>query len=198
MKELELEEKKVIGIDFGGTKIKFAVVTETGQIIGDEILLPTESDRPAKEIFENDPTLLAKALDPDHTWSVLHFAGSYSQADCGGNGFNPQEWQWFGEALIKAGAVSPQTIGVHIAALVCESKPIRSHKTVGYKAIFNAGWAGQIFDGNMSAAMKLLLLEGVDIEKYDEQSKAVLYCARDEANKWLKQNNSSQKDNLAL
>ena len=52
MKELELEEKKVIGIDFGGTKIKFAVVTETGQIIGDEILLPTESDRPAKEIFE--------------------------------------------------------------------------------------------------------------------------------------------------
>ena len=45
-----MKDKKVIGIDFGGTKIKFAVVAEDGKIHGEEILLPTESNRPAQEI----------------------------------------------------------------------------------------------------------------------------------------------------
>lgn len=46
----KLRKKKVIGIDFGGTKIKFGVVTESGIILGDEILLPTQSNRRSGEI----------------------------------------------------------------------------------------------------------------------------------------------------
>ncbi|NOZ61585.1 MAG: ROK family protein [Calditrichaeota bacterium] len=46
----EMEERKVIGIDLGGTKIKFGVVTEDGDILGREISLPTESSRPSQEI----------------------------------------------------------------------------------------------------------------------------------------------------
>ena len=47
-----MKQKKVVGIDFGGTKIKFAVVSETGEILGEEILLATESHRSAKKIVE--------------------------------------------------------------------------------------------------------------------------------------------------
>jgi len=45
-----MKQKKVIGIDFGGTKIKLAVISDDGKIHGEEILLSTESHRPAKEI----------------------------------------------------------------------------------------------------------------------------------------------------
>lgn len=45
-----MEQRIVIGIDFGGTKIKCGVVTESGKILGTEIQLPTESSRPAGEI----------------------------------------------------------------------------------------------------------------------------------------------------
>lgn len=44
-------QRKVIGIDLGGTKIKFGVITEEGEISGQEILLPTESSRKAEEII---------------------------------------------------------------------------------------------------------------------------------------------------
>ncbi|OQX85701.1 hypothetical protein B6D60_07450 [candidate division KSB1 bacterium 4484_87] len=47
-----MAERKVIGIDLGGTKIKFGVVAETGEILGREILLPTESHRPSQEIVK--------------------------------------------------------------------------------------------------------------------------------------------------
>ncbi|OQX95880.1 hypothetical protein B6I21_03100 [candidate division KSB1 bacterium 4572_119] len=45
-----MKEKLIVGIDFGGTKIKFGVVTESGEILGKEILIPTESHKPADEI----------------------------------------------------------------------------------------------------------------------------------------------------
>jgi len=56
-----MTQKKVIGIDFGGTKIKLAVVAEDGKIHGEEILLATESNRPAKDIVETMRTGVIKA-----------------------------------------------------------------------------------------------------------------------------------------
>jgi len=47
-----MTEKKVVGIDLGGTKIKVGVVTEDGKILGKEILLPTKSSRPANQILQ--------------------------------------------------------------------------------------------------------------------------------------------------
>ena len=45
-----MNEKLVIGIDFGGTKTKFGIVTESGEILGDELTLSTGSDRKGEEI----------------------------------------------------------------------------------------------------------------------------------------------------
>lgn len=42
--------KKVIAIDFGGTKMKFGLVTSEGKILGDPLTLPTQSERPGNEI----------------------------------------------------------------------------------------------------------------------------------------------------
>ena len=56
-----MTQKKVIGIDFGGTKIKLAVISEDGKIHGEEILLATESNRPAKEIVSTMQTGIIKA-----------------------------------------------------------------------------------------------------------------------------------------
>lgn len=45
-----MEEKTVAGIDFGGTKIKFGVITASGKFLGETLILPTESHRPGNEI----------------------------------------------------------------------------------------------------------------------------------------------------
>lgn len=46
-----MEEKTIVGIDFGGTKIKFGLVLENGKIFGDTLTLPTESHRRGDEII---------------------------------------------------------------------------------------------------------------------------------------------------
>ena len=45
-----MEQKIVAGIDFGGTKIKFGLVLESGKILGDTLTLATESARRGDEI----------------------------------------------------------------------------------------------------------------------------------------------------
>jgi len=45
-----MKEKIIIGIDFGGTKIKFGLVLENGEILGETLTLPTESHRRSDEI----------------------------------------------------------------------------------------------------------------------------------------------------
>ena len=45
-----MEEKIVVGIDFGGTKIKFGLIREGGAILGETLTLPTNSDRRGDEI----------------------------------------------------------------------------------------------------------------------------------------------------
>lgn len=45
-----MEQKIVAGVDFGGTKIKFGLVLEDGNILGETLTLPTKSDRRGDEI----------------------------------------------------------------------------------------------------------------------------------------------------
>ncbi len=45
-----MEQKIVVGVDFGGTKIKFGLVLESGKILGETLTLPTESNRRGDEI----------------------------------------------------------------------------------------------------------------------------------------------------
>lgn len=45
-----MQEKIVVGIDFGGTKIKFGLVLENGTILGETLIIPTNSSRRGDEI----------------------------------------------------------------------------------------------------------------------------------------------------
>lgn len=150
----------------------------------------------AKAIFKNDPALLAKVLDLDYIWSAFEFTENFMEKDKSTGSFHLKQWSWLGRVLLEVGIQNPKVIGVNIAAMVCIYPAYNREREIEFNKEFHISRARTIFDGNMEAVMRLLLLEGVDIEKYDEQSKAVLLLARDEANKWLKQNNSQPKDNL--
>ncbi len=152
----------------------------------------------AKEIFENAPALLARALDPDYIWSVFNFTYKFAEKNKDTHTIASKQWRWLGETLIEAAADNPQIIGVQIAAMVCRYPPSNREKRIEFNGNFSQTEVKSIFNNQEEQVMKLLLLQGVDIEKYDEQSKAVLYCAQDEANKWLKQNNSQHIDNHDL
>ena len=144
----------------------------------------------AKKIFENDPVLLAEALDPDCIWSVFEFIDSLVKKNKPDGRFDLKQWQWLGRTLIEASVDNPQIIGVQIAAMACCYPSYNRNNEIEFNGKFNRSVTRSIFNNQEEKVMKLLLLQGVDIEKYDEQSKVVLYCAQDEANKWLKQNNS--------
>jgi glucokinase len=45
-----MEQKIIVGVDFGGTKIKFGLVLTDGNILGETLTLPTKSDRRGDEI----------------------------------------------------------------------------------------------------------------------------------------------------
>jgi len=141
----------------------------------------------AKKIYEKDPALLAKVLDPNYIWSGFEFIDNFMEKGSDGR-FYLKQWSWLGERLIKAANENSQVIGVHTAAMLCIYPAYNREKGIEFNDEFQQQDLEQIFTGNNDAVMKLLLLEGVDIEKYDEQSKKVLYRAQAEAKKWLNQN----------
>lgn len=47
-----MNDKNVVGIDFGGTKIKFGLVDQKGRVLGEPMTLPTESNRNAYAIVK--------------------------------------------------------------------------------------------------------------------------------------------------
>ena len=149
----------------------------------------------AKKIYENDPALLAKVLDPDYIWSVLDFTYNFAEKDKDTYAIDSRQWMWLGRTLIEASADNTQIIGVHIAAMASSMISHNREKQIEYKDEFYQTEVESIFNNQEYKAMKLLLLEGVNIEKYDETSKKVLVYARDIATKWLMQNNSQLKDN---
>ena len=149
----------------------------------------------AKNIFEKNPVLLAKALTHDYIWSVFYFTDNFAEKNKDTHTIDSKQWRWLGQTLIEASADNPQIIGVHIAAMACCFQLYNRKNQIEFTNKFYQTEVKAIFNNQEYLAMKLLLLEGVDIEKYDEQSQAVLRCVRDEATKWLKQNNSQPKDN---
>jgi len=149
----------------------------------------------AKKIFENDPVMLTKVLDPDYIWSVFDFTMEFVEKNKQTGTFDQKQWQWLGRVLLEAGKNNPQVIGPQIANMFCEVTSYNRAKAIKFRGKFDRSVLKSIFNNQEEKVMKLLLLEGVDIEKYDEQSKTVLYCAQDEANKWLNQNNNQSDDN---
>ena len=141
----------------------------------------------AKDIFENNPALLAKVLDPDYIWSVFDFSLNFAEKDKGTNILHQSQWKWLGGVLLEAGKNNPQVIGPQIANIFYKILNLNREKNIEFNDKFDHSVLKSIFSNQEEKVMKLLLLQGVDIEKYDEQSKAVLFRARDEATEWLKQ-----------
>ncbi len=56
------DSKKVVAIDFGATKVKAGVVNSEGKILGQEILLATQSNRPAVQIVATMKSAIEKAI----------------------------------------------------------------------------------------------------------------------------------------
>lgn len=57
-----MKDKIAVGIDFGGTKIKTAVISENGEIIGAPVVTPTEAQRPAHDILQSMVNTVHDAL----------------------------------------------------------------------------------------------------------------------------------------
>lgn len=57
-----MNEKNVVGIDFGGTKIKFGIVDRGGRVRGEPLSLPTESHREAGAIVNTMIEGIEKSL----------------------------------------------------------------------------------------------------------------------------------------
>lgn len=58
-----MKQKLAIGIDFGGTNIKTAVVKENGKIIGQPIVLATNNQRPGIEIIKTIKESVSQAIE---------------------------------------------------------------------------------------------------------------------------------------
>ena len=148
----------------------------------------------AKDIYESNPDLLGNALDPDNIWSVWDFACLVSQTVQGGNGFKPEEWKWLGQVLLKAGEKYPKVIGPNIARLLVIVDRDSPYNQFVLKSEFIEPGINVIFNNHMKAVMSLLLLKGIDLEKYDHQSKEILQFTRDYANKWFNERNNQNND----
>ena len=144
----------------------------------------------SKKIYESNPALLTKVLDPDYIWSVFDFTDNFMEKNDDGR-FSINQWSWLGHVLLEASNIDPLVIGVHIVPMLCYYPAYNRERGIEFNDKFQQQDLEQIFSGNVSAVMKSLLFEGIDIEKYDEQSKKVLYRAQAEAEKWLNQNNSN-------
>ncbi len=57
-----MKDKITVGIDFGGTKIKTAIISENGEILGKPVITPTEAQRPSHEIVQSMVKTINDAL----------------------------------------------------------------------------------------------------------------------------------------
>ena len=152
-----------------------------------------------KKSFEDNHTLLPKVLAPDKITDIFNFRGDFKEAYHNSNMIDYKQWQWLGQLLLEAGKVNAKVVGPHIAGFVCYNTKDMSKDFDNFNPTLDYQIAKDVFNDNMKDVMNLLLLESVDIEKYDKPSQAILYFAREEAKKWFRQNdNQSNNDNSQI
>ena len=71
MSKLEKEDKVIVGIDLGGTKIKIGLLNQEYQIIG-QTAIPTQANRPYQQVI----------ADMGQTAITLLEQNGYSLKDC--------------------------------------------------------------------------------------------------------------------
>lgn len=135
----------------------------------------------AKEIFENNPDALIKAIDSDYISTIGQLVIYFSSPKGGGPGFDPQEWEWLANVLLDAGGSNPHFIIPQLTDLVIEEQ----HQVGGeIRQEFKVERVDQLFRKNLAAFMKLLTYE-IDIDKFNMSEKARIQFAQQEARKWL-------------
>lgn len=129
----------------------------------------------AKELFSDEPERFLKTLDPHFMYSSFHFS-RYGYSNQGENAFQPQEWRWFAELLLKAGKIDPQTVVPQIANLIVREELLIHEFT--YK--FEDELSKELFEGHMDDLITLLSSD-IDLQGFNIREIETIKCAQDVA-----------------
>ncbi|MBN1364566.1 MAG: hypothetical protein JW976_07165 [Syntrophaceae bacterium] len=130
-----------------------------------------------RQVYENNSQALINALDPAYMYSIHHFMIYYSEADGGGSGFNPIDWKWFIDSLLKAAEVNPQVVIPQLVTLLSNED-----STIGARFIYslNEERLNSLFGEKKSTVLKLLATN-IDTSIFDERDKNRIEFVRQEA-----------------
>ncbi len=138
----------------------------------------------AKQIYGADPEILIKVIDPN-IMSVTHFVRQYSETEFGGQGFNPEEWQWLGDVLFKAVKINQQVIIPQIVILIGDIESNRDPRSEQiYKYKFQEDIAKGIFGKNLKYLMHILIKD-IDLSIYNDEIKNYVSMFQNSAKKWI-------------
>lgn len=128
----------------------------------------------AREIFENNEDALISAIDPTYIYIIRNFMIYFSETDGGGPGFDPAEWKWLGDVLIKAAYRSPQIIVPQLVCLISEE----AHKFGGeIKYSINLERLNSIFTNKKMNVLQLLTTK-IDTSIYDQRDRSRIEYVR--------------------
>lgn len=152
----------------------------------------------AKEVYCDKPEVLINVLDPEEIGSISHFSYYYSLEKQGGQGFDPKEWRWLADTILKAGKLNPQIIVPQIPFLLVEveRRPgIRNgEKPMAESVVWDGDhiWIGKfvpdraqkLFTDQFSELMRLLASD-IDHSGLKKEQKAYVIAAHMYAKSWL-------------
>jgi len=134
----------------------------------------------AKTIFNNEPDKFVKVLDPKNINSSYHFCVDFSNANKGGGGFVPEQWEWFANLLLEAGKSSTEIIIPQIAVFILNEKMDFSEST--YQ--FNEELTKKLFGHKMDQLMELMKTD-INLDAFNDREKNLITNAKRIANQWL-------------
>jgi hypothetical protein len=131
----------------------------------------------ARLVYENNSQALIDALDPAYIYSIHHFMIYYSETTGGGRGFNPTDWQWLIDVLLKAAEENPQVVIPQLVTLLSNED-----STIGAGFIYslNEERLNSLFGEKKSTVLKLLSTNIVT-SIFDERDKNRIEFVRHDA-----------------
>jgi hypothetical protein len=132
----------------------------------------------ARSLYEGNPSLFIRVLDPGFMYTSYHFAVLHGEPKQGGAGFVVEEWRWFMHLLIEASAIAPDKIIPQICVFVCKEE------LFPYHCEFNEAEAKKLFADEYEQLLKLLHRE-FDHSSFDERERQRLITVREAAMKLI-------------
>ncbi|MCE5331864.1 MAG: hypothetical protein LLF95_06965 [Bacteroidales bacterium] len=130
-----------------------------------------------RQVYENNSQALIEALDPAYMYSIHHFMIYYSEATGGGSGFNPNDWKWLIDVLLKAAEANPQVVIPQLVTLLSNED---STFGAGFLYSLNEERLNSLFGNEKTMVLKLLAMK-IDISMFDEREKNRIEFVRQEA-----------------